>query len=103
METIMKNRTLIAALVLITLSGCVSLGEYVGNTPLPVRVYRCPLELRTVDTDTYSTGRLLTECEYDPDISFLYGDTYRGLRVIENEDYPYVRFLTHDIEVVRDP
>ena len=35
METIMKNRTLIAALVLITLSGCVSLGEYVGNTPLP--------------------------------------------------------------------
>ena len=102
-ETIMKNRTLIAALVL-TLSGCVSLGEYAQDTPLPVHVYRCPLELRTVDGEAaYSTGRLLAECEYDPDIRFLHGDTYRGLRVLESEDYPDVRFIVSDTEDVRYP
>lgn len=60
--------------------------------------------MRTVDTDTYSTGRLLTECEYDPDIRFLpEGDTYRGLRVIESEYDPDVRFIVSDTEDVRYP
>ena len=71
---------------------------------MPVLVYRCPLEMRTVDSKPYSTERLLAECEPDPDIRFLpEGDTYRGLRVYRSEDYPYVRFLTHDIDIVRDP
>ena len=61
-----------------------------------MRVYRCPIELRTVDgKPAYSTGRLLAECVYDPSVRWLpEGDTYRGLRVIEDENYPNVRILS---------